>query len=287
MQVIKTIKKMQATSLNLKRTRASIGFVPTMGALHEGHLSLIRRSRRENDATVVSIFVNPIQFGPSEDLNRYPRPLQQDLRLCAQEKVEYVFCPRPEDMYPEGFKTFVEVRELGAVLCGASRPTHFRGVTTVVAKLFNAVFPDRAYFGQKDCQQAVIIERMARDLNFPVMIEVLPIIRERSGLALSSRNAYLDPAQKKDALVLSKALSSAAVLIRGGTRDAARIKRVIRTMVSAARSVKIDYIAIVDKQTLKPVKKIQDSCLIALAMWIGKTRLIDNIVVNAQNRKAG
>ncbi|HOW42661.1 MAG TPA: pantoate--beta-alanine ligase [Candidatus Omnitrophota bacterium] len=287
MQVIKTIKKMQATSLNLKRTRASIGFVPTMGALHEGHLSLIRRSRRENDVTVVSIFVNPIQFGPSEDLNRYPRPLQQDLRLCMQEKVEYVFCPRPEDMYPEGFKTFVEVRELGAVLCGASRPTHFRGVTTVVAKLFNAVFPDRAYFGQKDCQQAVIIERMARDLNFPVMIEVLPIIRERSGLALSSRNAYLDPAQKKDALVLSKALSSAAVLIRGGTRDAARIKRVIRTMVSAAHSVKIDYIAIVDKQTLKPVKKIQDSCLIALAMWIGKTRLIDNIVVNAQNRKAG
>ncbi len=196
MRVIRHIRQMQQLSERLKRQGKAVGLVPTMGALHEGHLSLIRKARQENDCAVVSIFVNPLQFGPREDYKRYPRPLKQDLALCRREKVDFVFHPEPSEMYPDGFKTHIEVLDLGDVLCGASRPGHFKGVATVVAKLFNAVLPERAYFGQKDCQQAVILRRMARDLNFAVEIKVLPIVRERGGLALSSRNTYLSAQEK-------------------------------------------------------------------------------------------
>lgn len=256
-----------------------VGFVPTMGALHEGHLSLIRAARKENKLVVVSIFVNPAQFGPKEDLKAYPRPVKKDLSLCRKEKVDLVFSPQPQDIYPKGFSTYCLVEGLSEVLCGKERPGHFRGVATVVLKLFNIVQPDIAYFGQKDAQQAIIIKRMARDLNIPVKIKVMPIVREIDGLAMSSRNVYLNMAQRLDALALSRALNLAQVLIRGGAKDTARIISRMRELINKKKSAKIDYIAIVDLKDLRPLQKIIDGCLIALAVRIGKTRLIDNIIV--------
>jgi len=270
---------MQSACLALKKSGQTIGFIPTMGALHHGHLSLIRKARQENDLVAVSIFVNPRQFGPREDLKKYPRPRAEDLALCRKSAVDLVFNPDKSGLYPQNFKTNVYVEELSQLLCGLSRPEHFRGVTTVVAKLFNLIQPDSAYFGQKDAQQAVIIKRMAEDLNFPVKIKVLPIVRENDGLAMSSRNIYLNKNQRQDALVLNKALGLARLLIAGGQKDSAKIMAKMRVLIGKKKTAKIDYLAIVDMIDLKPVKKIRKHCLVALAVKIGKTRLIDNIII--------
>jgi len=277
MRIIRSIPEMQKISGALKRKGVTIGFVPTMGALHEGHLSLIRQSRKENDITIVSIFVNPIQFGPQEDLKNYPRYFKKDVFLCQKEKVDFIFYPQANRMYPENFKTSVEVKELGKVLCGVSRPNHFCGVTTVVTKLFNIVQPAAAYFGQKDAQQATIIRRMVDDLNMPLKIKVMATVRDPDGLALSSRNIYLNRQERQDSLVLSKALGLAREMIRHGQRNAFSIIARMKALISSKRSAKIDYIAIVDSQTLKPVNTVKGNCLITLAVRFGKTRLIDNL----------
>jgi len=267
-------------SQQVRRARKTIGFVPTMGALHEGHLSLMRKARRDNDVVVVSIFVNPTQFGPREDFRRYPRPLRRDLGLCRKEKVDFIFYPQAKDMYPQDFKTYVVVKDLSNVLCGKSREGHFQGVVTVVIKLFNIVQPDIAYFGQKDAQQSIIIRRMVDDLNMPVKIKVMPTVREKDGLAMSSRNTYLNARERKDALILNKSLRLAGLLVKSGLRDANRVIQRMKQLIMKKKTAKIDYIAIVDTKNLKPVKRIENRCLIALAVWIGKTRLIDNMVIN-------
>lgn len=280
MMIIRSIKPMAQISMQQHLLRHKIGFVPTMGALHQGHLSLIRRARKENDIVVVSIFVNPVQFGHREDLRQYPRPFKNDLLLCQREKVDFVLHPDSLQMYPQGYKTYIKVEELSDVLCGKPRPGHFRGVATVVAKLFNIVSPDIAYFGQKDAQQAIIIKKMAEDLNFPVKIKVMPIVREKSGLALSSRNIYLSSKEKEDALVLYQALNSAGDLIKSGERSSSKIITHMRQLIQSKKSAKIDYISITDRDALKPVEKIPGRCLISLAVWIGRTRLIDNVCLN-------
>ncbi|MDO8662279.1 MAG: pantoate--beta-alanine ligase [Candidatus Omnitrophota bacterium] len=276
---MKTVKNPETISKSLKKFKLkgkSIGFVPTMGALHAGHLSLIREAAKENKIIVVSIFVNPTQFGPQEDLKSYPRPIKKDLLLCQKEGVEYVFLPQVKDIYPRGFSTYVNVEGLSDLLCGKARPGHFRGVATVVTKLFNIIQPDTAYFGQKDAQQAMIIQRMAKDLNMPVKIKVIATAREKDGLALSSRNVYLSKNERKDALVLSKALNLAKILIKGGAKDTGRIISRMKQLIISKKSAKINYIAVVDPMNLKPLKKISGDYLIALAVSIGKIRLIDN-----------
>ena len=279
MRIIRSPKIMTEVLKKLKLKDRTIGFVPTMGALHQGHLSLIRQARRENDIVAVSIFVNPTQFGPKEDFKRYPRPIRKDIVFCRKEKVDFIFYPKVKDLYPQGFKTFVTVEQFSNVLCGKSRAGHFRGVATVVTKLFNIVNPDIAYFGQKDAQQAIIIRRLVCDLNIPVKIKVMPIIREKDGLATSSRNVYLNQQERKDALVLSRSLNLAKDLLKKGERNAARIINSMRRLIKQRRSAKIDYIAVVDSEDLKPIKKISNGCLIALAVWMGKTRLIDNTTI--------
>ena len=281
---MKVIYDPQKISKLLKDSSAkgkSIGFVPTMGALHSGHLSLIDQAKKENDLTVVSIFVNPAQFGPKEDLRKYPRPLKNDLAICRKLKIDFIFLPDSQAIYPEGFSTWVNVEGLSSLLCGATRPGHFQGVATVVAKLLNIIAPDRLYLGQKDAQQAVIISRMVKDLNFPVKIRVLPTLRQKDGLALSSRNVYLNKGQKLEALVLSKALGLAKSLIDNGQRDAARIIHRMQELIAKKKQARVDYIAIVDSEKLKAIKKINQDCLICLAVNIGKTRLIDNLVISA------
>lgn len=280
MKLVKSAKSMQKLALELKKQGKTVGFVPTMGYLHEGHLSLIRRARKENDIVVVSIYVNPIQFGPREDFKEYPRDLKRDLKLCEQEKVDIVFAPSDKEMYPEGFCTYVEVTgRLTSVMCGAFRPGHFKGVTTVVAKLFNIVMPDVAYFGQKDPQQAVVIKRMVKDLNFPVKIKVLPIVREPDGLAMSSRNTYLSPEERQRALCLYKALKEAEKMVKSGETNVSKIIKAMRKIIEKADG-KIDYIVAVDPETLEDFKKLQPGkkVMFALAVRIGKTRLIDNMI---------
>ncbi len=251
-----------------------------MGALHLGHLSLMRQARQETDFVVVSIFVNPIQFGPKEDFKKYPRKLKQDALLCKKEGVDIIFYPAAKEMYPVNYKTYVEVGGLSDCLCGKSRPGHFKGVASVVTKLFNIVNPDTAYFGQKDAQQAIIIKKLVEDLNFPVKIKVMPTVRQNDGLALSSRNVYLNAKERKDALVLSQSLNLAKNLIKGGVRDADKITRILRSLINRKDTAKIDYIAIVSPEDLKAVKKVSGNCLIALAAWFGKTRLIDNAIIS-------
>jgi len=278
---MRLIKSPSLINKELKKRRIKgqgIGFVPTMGALHEGHLSLIRQARRDNDIVVVSIFVNPKQFGPKEDLKKYPRPLSKDLKLCRKEGVDFVFFTKNEDIYPGGFSTYVNVEGLDKFLCAKSRPGHFRGVTTIVAKLLNIIAPDVLYLGQKDIQQAVILQRMVKDLNIPVKVKVMPIVRSKDGLALSSRNAYLNHKERRDALVLSQALKLAVFFINNGASDAKRIILRMRQLIEKRQSVRIDYVEIVDPVTLKPLKKVAGSFLIALAVWVGKTRLIDNFL---------
>lgn len=256
----------------------TIGFVPTMGYLHEGHQSLIRKAAEENDITVVSIFVNPTQFGPSEDLAKYPRDLKRDEIKAKEAGAHIIFHPDDKEMYPEGYKTYIEVEELSDVLCGASRKGHFKGVATVVAKLFNIVHPDKAYFGQKDAQQALVIKQMVKDLNMDTEIVVCPIIREEDGLAKSSRNVYLSEDERKRSLVLSKSLRRAQELIEQGITDAKIIRSEIVGMIEK-ENVIIDYVEIVSADTLKQVDKIEGKILIALAVKVGTTRLIDNIIL--------
>lgn len=280
MRIIRSIKQMQQVSRQIRQKDQSIGFVPTMGALHEGHLSLIRRARKDNDIVAVSIFVNPTQFGAGEDFKKYPRVLKQDAALCKKEGVDLIFSPSTEAMYTQDHKTHVYVEHLSGRLCGKFRPGHFRGVATVVTKLFNIVQPNTAYFGQKDAQQAVIIKKMVKDLNMPLEIKVLPTVREESGLAMSSRNKYLSAQEKKDAVVLYQALRLADRLIKQGNRNYLGIIKQMRRLIAGKKNISVQYISIVNLEDLLPVKRIKGKILIALAAHIGKTRLIDNIIVN-------
>ena len=279
MEVVREIGEVRRLLEPARRAGKSIGLVPTMGYLHEGHLSLVEKARVENDRVVVSIFVNPTQFGPGEDSQRYPRDLPRDLDLCARAGVGLVFTPEPSEMYPAGFQTRVEVESLSQGLCGGSRPGHFRGVATVVAKLFAIVQPDRAYFGEKDAQQLRVIKRMTMDLSLPVRIVPVPTLRESDGLAMSSRNVYLGAEERRAALVLYRALMLARDLTAAGMRRAAEIKRRMLSLIEAEPMARLDYLAIVDSDTLAPVEELQKPVLIALAVYIGKTRLIDNITV--------
>lgn len=278
MRVVKTVKTMQRLAEELRR-EGRLGFVPTMGALHQGHLKLMEVAREKCDRLVVSIFVNPIQFGPKEDYRAYPRDLDHDLRLVRNVGVDVVFYPDVKEMYPEGYATYVEVEGLTRYLCGRSRPGHFRGVTTVVAKLFNIVKPHLAVFGQKDAQQAFVIKRMVEDLNYDIEIVVVPTVRESDGLAMSSRNVYLNQKEREQAPVLYRALKLGEKLIREGERDGNRLKHAMRRLIKDESDGRIDYIEIVDTCRLVPVKKIRGEVLIALAVYLGKARLIDNIIV--------
>lgn len=260
----------------------TIGLVPTMGALHAGHLSLIEAARAETGYVVVSIFVNPAQFGPNEDLSRYPRPLERDLELCGAAGVDLVFHPEPTVLYPPNYRTFVEVTSLQDVLCGASRPGHFRGVATIVLKLFNLVQPERAYFGQKDAQQIRLIQQMVRDLNVPVAIRVCPIVREADGLALSSRNGYLEAEERRQATILHRALTAARRRIEAGERDAAAVREGMTELIASVPGAVLDYAAVVDADTLQPLTQIEAhrAVLLALAVKLGSTRLIDNMLIH-------
>ena len=278
MKIIRSIKAMQDFSKKAHKSGKIIGFVPTMGALHEGHLSLLRKSKKENDITVLSIFVNPTQFGPKEDFKKYPRPFKKDKRFAKKENIDIMFFPSAVEMYKNDFTTYVEPGKLAKGLCGPFRPGHFRGVTTVVTKLLNAVLPDVMYLGQKDAQQAVILQRMAEDLNFPVSVKILPTVREKDGLAMSSRNIYLNPQDRKNATVIFKSLKEAQKLIRK-ERSASQIKNFIRNRIQSVRPQKIDYVECVDVKTLDRLGRIKGKILLAVAVWFGKTRLIDNIVV--------
>jgi pantoate--beta-alanine ligase len=279
MKVVDSVAGMKALARQWKKSGKRIGFVPTMGYLHEGHLNLVRESKKAADVTVVSIFVNPTQFGPREDFKKYPRDLEKDSAYLAQAWVDCLFHPDVAEIYPPGYRTYVEVHGLQDRLCGRSRPGHFRGVATVVLKLFNIVGPDLAFFGAKDAQQVLIIEKMASDLDLDVEIVTCPIIREADGLALSSRNAYLGPGERRAALVLSASLRKAERAIGAGERDAAGIIAGIRALVEAEPLARIDYIEAVDPSTLEPVAELHGDVLIALAVFVGSTRLIDNIRV--------
>ncbi len=265
-----------------KEAGASVGLVPTMGALHEGHLSLARMARAENDLAVMSVFVNPKQFGRGEDFGKYPRDIGLDERLARGAGMDALFYPSAGSMYPEGYATYVEVEGVTERLCGASRPGHFRGVTTVVAKLFNIIAPDKAYFGQKDAQQAIVIKKMVSDLNMGIDVRVMPIVRERDGLAMSSRNRYLSSEERSDALVLHESLRAARSMVKRGVRDCRRIKRAMRDAISEKKSAHIDYISISGLGDLKEKKRIRGAVLIALAVRIGKTRLVDNIILGGR-----
>jgi pantoate--beta-alanine ligase len=279
MRILRSVEEMRAASRELRRAAKRLGFVPTMGALHAGHLSLVRSARSQADAVCVSIFVNPTQFGPNEDLSRYPRPFEQDRALLEAEKVDLLFYPAVEEMYPPGAVSWVEVAELSNRLDGRSRPGHFRGVTTVVSKLFHAVEPEVAFFGQKDAAQAAIIRRMVRDLDFDVRIVVCPIVREADGLALSSRNVYLSPAERKRATVLSRALNRVQFHADKGERRAAALAKIGKDMMAEEPEVKLDYFEIVHPDTLEPVANVSHGALVAVAAFVGTTRLIDNLVL--------
>jgi pantoate--beta-alanine ligase len=279
MKTITTIPEMKAVIREHKSAGRTIGLVPTMGFLHEGHLSLVRAARKKADVTVVSIFVNPTQFGPKEDFKTYPRDLNRDSAMLEKEGADYVFHPEAGEIYPDGYKTYVEVRDLQEKLCGRSRPEHFRGVCTVVLKLFQIVGPDIAFFGQKDAQQAIILRKMVQDLNLDVRVEVMPIVREADGLAMSSRNTYLSPEERAAALVLARTLEAAKRQIDHGERRAGVILDGMRAMIGQEPLARIDYVEAVDMEDLDPVKEIVKGTLIALAVFIGPTRLIDNIII--------
>ncbi len=278
--VASTIAEVRKAIEPARRADKRIGFVPTMGALHAGHAALIRASRAESDFTVVSIFVNPIQFGPHEDFARYPRNLQADRELCAAVGTDVIFAPTPEEMYPPISRTFVEVAGLQDVLCGRSRPGHFRGVATVVLKLFHIVQPHHAYFGQKDGQQVAIIRRMIADLNLPIGLRVLPTVREPDGLAMSSRNRYLDPTQRMNATCLIRALRVAETMVAAGERSAPALERAMADIVGSTPGALLDYAAIRDPETLESIATVDRSALAVLAVYFGGTRLIDNTTLS-------
>ncbi len=278
MDIVKTISETR-NLLSRLRNKGSLGLVPTMGYLHEGHMMLIRKSVEECESTVVSIFVNPAQFGPNEDLEKYPRDEEGDLRKCEEAGVDVVFMPSVAEMYPEGSSVYVNEDVISRILCGADRPTHFRGVLTVVAKLFNIVQPDVAYFGAKDYQQALLIKRMVRDLNFPQEINVLPTYREADGLAMSSRNKYLNDEERKQAVVLSEALALAERMYGDGERNVAKIKGAVREYIGTAPLGAISYVEILDAEDLRDIEEIERRAVVALAVKFGKARLIDNMVI--------
>ena len=280
MQIATTINEVRANVKAWKKEGLSVGFVPTMGYLHEGHGSLISRARAENDKVVVSIFVNPMQFGPGEDLESYPRDLDKDSAYCESLGADLIFHPEPEEMYTDGFCSYVDMSVLTEELCGLSRPVHFRGVCTVVNKLFNIVQPDRAYFGQKDAQQLAIIKRMVQDLNMDLEIIGCPIVREEDGLAKSSRNTYLSAGERQAALVLSRAVKLGQELVAGGETDAKKIVSEMRAFIEKEPLARIDYVKAVDGLTMQQIDTVKSPMLVALAVYIGKTRLIDNFMIS-------
>ena len=279
MEIVKTIAEVRTQVKEWKKAGLSVGLVPTMGFLHEGHKSLIERAAKENDRVVVSDFVNPTQFGPTEDLASYPRDLERDAKLCEEAGASILFNPEVEEMYFDDRTTFVNMDGLTKELCGKSRPIHFQGVCTVVSKLFNIATPDRAYFGQKDAQQLAVIKRMVRDLNFDIEIVGCPIIREEDGLAKSSRNTYLSLEERKAAVILSQALKIGKEMIEQGENNAAKVKAAITEKINTEPLAKIDYVEIVDFNNIEPIETIGDSILTAIAVYIGKTRLIDNFII--------
>lgn len=278
MIIVNTIEEIREQVKKIKNEGLSVGLVPTMGYLHEGHESLIKRASKENDKVVVSIFVNPTQFGENEDLDSYPRDLERDSIICKNAGADIIFNPNKEEIYNNGFSTFVEMNKLSNELCGKSRPTHFGGVCTVVSKLFNIVKPDKAYFGQKDAQQLAIIKRMVIDLNFDVEVIGCPIIREKDGLAKSSRNSYLSEEERKIATILNKALTHAKKIIFDGEKNSNIIVEAIKEVINKEPLATIDYIEVVDSVSIKPVEYIEMSVLVAIAVYIGKARLIDNFM---------
>lgn len=278
MQVIEDINEMKALVKEWKKQNLSIGFVPTMGYLHSGHLSLIKAARK-HDKLVVSIFVNPLQFGVNEDLDKYPRDLQKDSALCEKEGVNVLFVPSVAQMYPAGFSTFVDMHSLTDKLCGASRNGHFKGVCTVLTKFFNVTQPNKAYFGQKDAQQCAVVRQMVSDLNMSVEIEICPIVRENDGLAKSSRNVYLSQTERKAALVLSRAIFLGEKLVKSGEKSAKVVEEAMRKELESEKLARIDYISIVDANTIQAVQQLKGDILGAIAVYIGKTRLIDNFLL--------
>lgn len=280
MQVVKTIKEVREIVNEWKRQGLSVGLVPTMGYLHEGHQSLISKSASQNDRTVVSVFVNPIQFGPTEDLEAYPRDLERDKKAVEEAGGDLIFNPEPNEMYPGHFTSFIDTTETTELLCGAVRPIHFRGVCTVVGKLFNIVAPNRAYFGQKDAQQLATIKRFVKDLNFDIEIIPCPIVREDDGLAKSSRNTYLSPAERKAALILSQSLNKGKAAIEAGERNVSNVINIIKSNLETEPLARVDYVEVVDFENIQRMDSIQGETLVAIAVYIGKTRLIDNFIVN-------
>lgn len=279
MEICYTIKDVRERVNAWKREGLTVGFVPTMGYLHKGHKSLMEAARANNDKVVVSVFVNPMQFGPNEDLESYPRDFEKDSALCESVGVDLIFHPEPEEMYADGFCSYVDMNGLTTELCGKSRPIHFRGVQTVVLKLFNIVKPDTAYFGQKDAQQLAVIKRMVKDLNVDTEIVGYPIVREADGLAKSSRNTYLNPDERKAALILSRSLKLGRELIENGETDSKAVIKAITDSINTEPLAKIDYVDVVDFDTITPVDKIGKPVLVAIAVYIGKTRLIDNFII--------
>ncbi|HPS56153.1 MAG TPA: pantoate--beta-alanine ligase [Sedimentisphaerales bacterium] len=282
MEVTHSIEQVRICVKNAVSQGKLIGFVPTMGALHEGHISLIKAAKQKCDFVVVSIFVNPTQFGPGEDFDKYPRPIEKDTQICEQAGVDMVFNPTANEMYKTANITWVNVEKLTEHLCGRSRPVHFRGVATVCTKLFNIVRPDFAFFGQKDAQQAIVIKRMVADLNMPLEIVICPIIRENDGLAMSSRNKYLSVEQRSQAVLLHKSLMLAEKTVKQGLRNCAEIKKQMREILNESSLISVEYINIVNIETLADIEEIVDSALIALAVNLGTTRLIDNIIVDVR-----
>jgi pantoate--beta-alanine ligase len=274
MKIVNTFRDLQN---DLKDLESPLGFVPTMGYLHEGHLSLVKKARLDNQSVIVSIYVNPTQFAPNEDFNQYPRDLNRDLELLGAENVDLVWLPENSEMYPTGFQTWVEVNSLAKKLEGKYRPSHFKGVTTIVAKLFNGVQPNRAYFGQKDAQQAAVIQQMVRDLNYPIDIIICPIVREPDGLAMSSRNINLDPEERKAALCLYRGLTVAQKAFSNGERNAQSLRAMVQNEIEKEHLASMQYISCADPSTLDEIENNLESCLISLAVYVGNTRLIDNI----------
>ncbi|MBR1840208.1 MAG: pantoate--beta-alanine ligase [Prevotella sp.] len=279
MQVVKTIREVREIVNEWRKQGYTVGLVPTMGYLHEGHQSLISKSHEQNDRTVVSVFVNPIQFGPNEDLATYPRDLERDMQKVEEAGGDIIFNPEPSEMYPDHFTSFIDTTETTELLCGARRPVHFRGVCTVVGKLFNIVGPDRAYFGQKDAQQLATIKRFARDLNFNIEIVPCPIVREDDGLAKSSRNTYLSPEERKAAVILSQSLKKGKQAIENGEKDAKKVISIITESLETEPLAKVDYVEVVDFNNVQRIDQIKGETLVAIAVYIGKTRLIDNFIV--------
>jgi len=279
MYTITSLDVIQKITLELHKKNKTIGFIPTMGALHKGHLKLVEESKKKNDVTIFSIFVNPAQFSPTEDLSKYPRPFKQDKKLLENEKVDYLFYPDVKTMYPAGFQTYISVNNLSNIFEGKSWPGHFTGVSTIVMKLFNLIQPTNAYFGQKDFQQSVVIRQMVRDLNLSIVINVIPTVRDQDGLALSSRNIFLNKEERKQALNLYQSLLLGKELVIAGNKDVANIKLEIKKYLEKNKLIKLDYIEICDPENLSPVKVVTKKVVILIAAYVGKTRLIDNILV--------